>query len=86
MSSKDFPVRAGEESKRHEHSEQAKPRKRCSSIQTTLRVVPLGLVCDRVALFLGQSLIDDQYEKRPAGSEKNAASCLPMEADQRDFL
>jgi len=47
-----FPVGAAEESNRQEHSEQAKPRKRCSSIHTTLRVIPLlKLVCDRVLFF-----------------------------------
>jgi len=48
----DFPVGAAEESRRQEHSEQAKPRKRPCSTHTTLRVIALiKLICDRVLLF-----------------------------------
>jgi hypothetical protein len=90
ISSKDFPVGAAEESNRQEHSEQAKPRKRSSSTHTTLRVIPLlKLVCDRVLFFPARawSTINTKTLLLPPQVlRNNAASRLPMETDQRDFL
>jgi hypothetical protein len=89
ISSKDFPV-GPEEQNRQEHSEQAKPQKRCSSIQTRLRVIsPLKLVCDRVLFFPARAWLTINRKTLPLVPKvlrKNAASRLPMESDPRAFL
>ncbi len=84
-----FTRGAAEESNRQEHFEQAKPRKQSSSTHTMLRVIPLlKLVCDRVLFPARAWSINTKtlLLLPPQVLRNNAASRLPTESDQRDFL